>query len=655
MPIKTKIRENQVFWLKLASISTVIYITWRVIFTIPIEHGLFSRIAGTILIIAEIAEAIEAFGNYRTATLIEEIELPMIPDSWYPDVDILIATHNEPVKLLFKTINGCKLLKYPDKNKIHIYLCDDSNRPEMKRLAKTMQVGYFGLEGNKDAKAGNLNHALSKTNSPLVVTFDADMIPISTFLIETIPYFFLPFMEKNKKGCWKKRKQENQGARKIGFIQTPQSFYNPDLFQYNLHAEKKVSNEQDYFFQNVNVKRNHTNTPIYAGSNTVISREALMEVGGIRTGTVTEDFATGIAIQAAGYTCYATSKPLAHGLSPTDIKSLIKQRQRWGRGCVHTLKSKEFLMGKLPFLSKLSYLQCLLYWWTFTRRFIYLVSPILFTVFGIYMVDCRWWELVLFWLPNHLLGAKAMKLVSGGQRSQRWSNLVDTIMFPYLILPVIAETIGIREKRFAVTEKQKKLGQNSHVKYAVVHLILMIGSMLGLYRCFNGINMRVPIWKNFVLIYWLVINLYYLTMAVRFLVGRKNERQEERIPAKEKVELITQNGRIKGWTLDISESGMSVITEQNLLISNGEELEVSICTKDYKAKLRGRVARSLQEGDRQRYGISFQKIPDKEKEAYYGIIYDRDHIHTNIFFREQVIFSQIKEEHSSNQKIVKTG
>lgn len=623
MPTKIKIRENQVFWLKLASISTVIYITWRIIFTIPMEHGLFSKIAGMILILAEIAEAIETFGTYRGATSMEEVELPSIPDEWFPDVDILIATHNEPVKLLFKTINGCKLLRYPDKNKVHIYLCDDSNRPEMRDLAKTMQIGYFGLEENKDAKAGNLNHALSKTHSPLVVTFDADMIPVSTFLMETIPYFFLPFMEKDEKGCWKERKAKRENIRKIGFIQTPQSFYNPDLFQYNLRAERKVLNEQDYFFQNVNVRRNRTNTPIYAGSNTVIAREALRAVGGIQTGTVTEDFATGIAIQAAGYTCYATSKPLAHGLSPTDMRSLIKQRQRWGRGCVHTLKSKKFLMGKLPLVGKLSYLQCLLYWWTFTRRFIYLISPILFTVFGIYIVDCKWWELVVFWLPNHLLGAKAMKLVSGGARSRKWSNLVDTIMFPYLILPVIAETVGIREKRFAVTEKQKTLGKNSHVKYAAVHVILIVGSVLGLYQCLNEIHMKVPIWQNFVLIYWLVINLYYLTMAVKFLLGRKNERQEERIPAKEKVELITPNGRIKGWTVDISESGMSVVAEQNLLISNGEELEVSIRARGYHAKLRGRIARSLQEGDKQRYGIIFQKIPDKEKEAYYGIIYDR--------------------------------
>ena len=40
----------------------------------------------------------------------------------------------------------------------------------------------------------------------------------------------------------------------------------------------------------INVGRNNANAPIYAGSNTLISREALEAVGGIATGTITEDF-----------------------------------------------------------------------------------------------------------------------------------------------------------------------------------------------------------------------------------------------------------------------------------------------------------------------------------------------------------------------------
>ncbi|MCR1942606.1 glycosyltransferase [[Clostridium] symbiosum] len=124
--------------------------------------------------------------------------MPVVPFGWYPDVDILIATHNEETELLYKTVNGCRHMDYPDKSKVHIYICDDGNRPEMAELSKKMRVGYFGLADNKEAKAGNLNHAIGKTTSPWIVTFDSDMIPTHNFLMETVPYIFLPRMKKRK-------------------------------------------------------------------------------------------------------------------------------------------------------------------------------------------------------------------------------------------------------------------------------------------------------------------------------------------------------------------------------------------------------------------------------------------------------------------------
>ncbi len=144
------------------------------------------------------------------------------------------------------------------------------------------------MKENRHAKAGNLNNAMSMTDSPWVVTLDADMIPMQNFLTEAVPYTFLPVMKKLEDGTWAKRTAgEMDGSFRIGFIQTPQSFYNPDLFQFNFFSEKRIPNEQDFFFKEVNVGRNKANAPIYAGSNTLLSRQALNEAGGFATGTVT--------------------------------------------------------------------------------------------------------------------------------------------------------------------------------------------------------------------------------------------------------------------------------------------------------------------------------------------------------------------------------
>ena len=81
-----------------------------------------------------------------------------------------------------KTVNACTFLEYPDKGKVHIYLCDDGCRREAEELAQRLGVGYLGLSDNRHAKSGNYNNALAHTSSPLFATFDADMIPWREFL-----------------------------------------------------------------------------------------------------------------------------------------------------------------------------------------------------------------------------------------------------------------------------------------------------------------------------------------------------------------------------------------------------------------------------------------------------------------------------------------
>ena len=528
--------------------------------------------------------------------------------------------HSEEADLLFKTINGCKHMDYPDKSKVHIYLCDDNNRPEIAKLARDMGVGYFGLSDNKLAKAGNLNHALSKTDSPLIVTFDADMIPRSNFLMETVPYFSLPKMIFDH-GEWRKRTEEEINPDyKIGFVQTPQSFYNPDLFQFNFFAENSIPNEQDYFFKEVNVGRNSSNSAIYAGSNTVISRQALEEVGGIRTKTITEDFATGIDIQSKGYTCFAVDQVLASGLAPDDFPNLLKQRQRWGRGCVQTIRSFKFLFGKLPFASKLSYLSCLLYWWTFLRRIVYILSPILFTVFGVLVVKTDIWGILLIWLPSYLIYNHSLRLVSGKVRDQKWSNIVDTILCPYMILPILAETFGIRMKKFSVTNKEKTVSRSAKIIYAIPHMILLAASMVGIY--FSVEHML--LYKNtlgLVVLFWLCMNTYFLAMAIFFLLGRINYRSSERFRAEIPITFSVGTRKVKGITCDISENGLAFITDFPEFLYGIVTFELQ--DGKWGAQVPGEIVHVSKVENKWRYSVKLVGLSFEEKQNYDQIVFDR--------------------------------
>lgn len=612
--------KRKKLWFWLMTVTSVIYILWRLFFTLPLHAGIVSLIAGIALFAAEFISMLEAVIHYICMSKDKAPEFPVIPESEYPHVDVLIATHSEEPELLFKTINGCKHMEYPDPAKVHIYLCDDNDRPEMAKLAQKMGVGYFGLSGNKFAKAGNLNNALSKTNSPLVVTFDADMIPRSSFLMKTVPYFFLPEMI-SEDGVWRKRTEEELDPDyKIGFVQTPQSFYNPDLFQFNFFAESNIPNEQDYFFKEVNVGRNSSNSAIYAGSNTLISRRALEEVGGIRTKTITEDFATGIDIQAKGYTCFAIDEVLASGLAPDDFPNLLKQRQRWGRGCVQTIRSTRFLFGKLPFLSKLSYLSCLLYWWTFLRRIVYILSPILFTVFGVLVVRTSLWGILLIWLPSYLIYNHSLRLLSGKVRDQKWSNIVDTILCPYMILPILAETFGIRMRTFVVTSKEKTGTRSAKIIYAIPHLILLAASIVGIYFSI----VRMMLYKNIlglVVLFWLCMNTYFLTMAVFFLLGRINYRSSQRFRAEIPVTFSVGTRCVHGTTCDISENGLSFVTDFPEFLHGIVDFELR--DGKWAARVSGEIVQVGQFGNQWKYGVKLTELPLEEKENYAQIVFDR--------------------------------
>lgn len=605
-------------------VTSIIYLIWRIFFTIPFGEGIIALISGMYLLIVEIVGMLEEVVHYNNMT---NIEYPMIPKadfSEFPDVDIFIATYNEPVELLYKTINGCINMEYPDENKVHIYICDDSNRIEMKKLAEEMNINYITRTERKDAKAGNFNNALAKTDSPLVVTFDADMIPMHDFLMSTVPYFVedLTNAKKIEKKDGKEARKNREG--KIGFIQTPQSFYNPDLFQYNLFSETRIPNEQDYFYRDIQISRNKSNSVIYGGTNTVISREALDEIGGFYTKVITEDFATGILIQSNGYTCYAIDEVHASGLAPEDLKGLVKQRQRWARGCIQTGRKLNILFRKgLNISQKLSYISAITYWYGCLKRLIYIMAPILFSVFGVVVVKCTLLEVLIFWLPMYIFSSKSLKLVSRKIRTVKWTNVYETILFPSLIVSVILESLGISQKKFNVTRKGGAIeDKNYQIKKAIPHIILSILSIIGIINCvkFTFIT-GTPVY--IVLIFWLIINLYNIVMSIFFMLGRQVLRRAERFPINIDCIVSFHEKELKCTTNDISENGLSIVLKKTEFIPYKESIRILLQTDRYKAQFVAKIIHVGQVGEQWKYAMEIQEIDDHNLKQLLRILYDR--------------------------------
>lgn len=479
-------------------ISSFVYLIFRTFFTIPIGSSL-DTLFGVIVLIIEIIDFI-FFIVYAVNILMKDDNVPDKPKLLkkdYPELDVFIATINEDIDLVEGTIKACKEMRYPNKKKIHIYLCDDGRRKEMKELCRKMKINYLDRKDNKNAKAGNYNNALKKTKSPYIVVFDADMRPTEDFLMKTVPYLFL--------------------EDKIGFIQLPQNFSNPDIFQRNFKLNNYIPLEQNYFYHRIQISRNSNNSAIFCGTNAIISREALEDIGGFATETITEDFATGLLIESHGFKGIALPYDEVYGKNVENISSLLKQRSRWCRGCIQTYKNYKIITNKgLNTKQKADYLSGIYYWLFGIRNIIYLSVPLLYSFFNIKVIQGNLLLFIILFLIQYILKRFIIDKLEDRKVSSTWNRIYEVILSPIIFIESLLEIIGIKKKKFEVTLKKNNNHKSIKYYYLVLsHLFLFILNITGLYisiektLIYDYIEFIIPI-------FWLSTNCIYLLFALIF-------------------------------------------------------------------------------------------------------------------------------------------
>ena len=595
---------------------TLLYLSWRIFFTLPYQAGIFSTVASVLLFAVEILGAVDSFTHYKNMEKIGEYPLPEVHEDDFPDVDVFVSTYSESTQLLRKTLLACMRMDYPDKEKVHIYLCDDGRREEMRGLADELGVNYLIRDTHEGAKAGNLNFALANSSSPYIVTFDADMQPQSCFLLRTIPYF-IDAEEKNRALPRDKRV-------KMGFLQTPQSFYDSDLYQYNLYSEKRIPNEQDYFYRYIQVARTKSNSVIYGGSNTVFSRKALNAAGGFYENAITEDFATGIMIEKKDFVSLGTSEPLASGMNPHSVRDLIQQRIRWARGVIDTgRKMHIFSSPDMTTDQKMNYWSSVWYWYAPIKRLVYILFPILFALFGATIFRYTLPELLIFWLPMYAMTRLSQRLLGHHVRTAKWTEIYETSMFPFLLFPVILESFGISLKKFKVTNKEQKTEKTGQAIYMLPFLLLIILSVIGVVNC-----VRVILSGSYapaILILWLLNNLFLLVMSMFFTIGRSAKKDSESVSVAISGVLAVGDERYECSTCTASENELTLELKEQLPADATASIELK--TERYQTLLELRLLNTVAARRKRRgeasYRCTFAIDSCDSYDQLLAILYDR--------------------------------
>jgi cellulose synthase/poly-beta-1,6-N-acetylglucosamine synthase-like glycosyltransferase len=222
-------------------------------------------------------------------------------------VDVFIATINEPTAFLRQTIRHCLRMRYPHRT----IVLDDGDRREIRDLCTELGAEYLARGKPEGAKAGNLNHALDRTDGELVAFFDADGVPTLDFLEKTIGYF---------------------DDSSIALVQAQPFYYNVDGFPWARNFRKsRLWNDEALLYQVLAFARDAWSVKNWNGSGAILRRSALREIGGIAPGTA-EDFHTSLKLFAAGYQGIYHPEQLYRALTPWTLRAYVHQRVRWMSG-----------------------------------------------------------------------------------------------------------------------------------------------------------------------------------------------------------------------------------------------------------------------------------------------------------------------------------
>ncbi|MEI6485374.1 MAG: glycosyltransferase [Sphingomonadales bacterium] len=535
-----------------AALVVAVYLHWRLSVTIPWDAG------GGGLAFALACLAVELFGLFDAAILFAALarrtnrsgeadagaaRLAQRPLAEWPAVDLIIATYNEPLPVLEKTILGALALDWPNLN---VWVADDGRRAWLRDYCAAKGAGYIIRPDNAHAKAGNINHALSVTSAPFVAVFDADFVPQRAFLMRTMGFFDDPA---------------------IGIVQVPHSFYNHDPLQQNLALQGALPDDQRFFFEAIMPGRDGWNAAFCCGSNSITRRSALDAIGGgLPAGSITEDMLLSLALLQQGHVTRYLNEPLAFGLAPESLDAFFVQRARWAQGAMQILflptgplGRGHALIHRLFFLPTAWLSQALLLMTS-------LIAPLVFLFLDVPpLVGVTAQSAIFHLLPMVVAQVGGIVLLGGGRYYPIAVQVLGTFQ-SFRLLPVILKTLlKPHGHAFKVTPKGADAADGGSQRgIFIACAALMLATLAGL--VINAIPETRLVAQGALVpmvAFWGLINLVVLFLAAMLCIARPTPRAEERFAWTEPVAVWRRGTRdaTVARGLDISASGIALAGE----------------------------------------------------------------------------------------------
>ncbi|MHB1837066.1 MAG: glycosyltransferase family 2 protein [Solirubrobacteraceae bacterium] len=412
LPVRTRVRLAAVIGLPLI----VFYLQWL------LNPGRIGQpVLYALLVIAELLNVIQAAGFWWTCAFerVREPRAPARPVS----VDVLIPRYDEPIEVVELPVAAAAGLRGDD---VRVWLLDDGDSDEMRRLAAAHGVGYLRRPVHDHAKAGNVNNALARTDAEFVAIVDCDHVLSPDFLQATLGHFDLDD--------------------RLAFVQTPQYYANGD----QPGVPGAAWHQQTLFFGAIARGKDGLGATFCCGTNVVFRRAALDDAGGFPTHSITEDFELSITLHERGWRTAYLPKVLASGLGPEDMAAYTTQQLRWARGCLSALP--RIVRARLPWRLRAQYLLSGLYWLSGWTVLIYMMFPMVRILAGVQpLAHLTAPGFLLHFAPYFVVALSTAALAGAGSYTFTALALAAASFWVFIVASLL--TLARRRGSFKVTPK----------------------------------------------------------------------------------------------------------------------------------------------------------------------------------------------------------
>jgi cellulose synthase (UDP-forming) len=476
-------------------------------------------------------------------------------------VDVYVCTYDEPVEVVMATLAGCRALTYPHTT----YLLDDGRRPEMQELAALAGAEYLTRPDNSHAKAGNLNAALPRTDGDLVFVLDADHVPMPDALDALVGYF---------------------DDERMAIVQTPHDFFNHDSVQHYVVGR----HEQSLFYRVVCPGKDRHGAAYWCGSAALINRHALLEIGGVATETIAEDFHTTIRLQRHGWRTRYHDEVLVQGLAPHDLDGYLLQRDRWARGnlAVFTLPESPLRAKTMNPKQRLSFLASLFAYLAPPMRLLLLLTLGVVLWTGELPMKISIAALAALWVPY-----VALNFGAGAALARGYMRIPESAHYELLTMEIYTRALrcAIRPGRtkFKVTPKQGRDGGGLQA-LRKLHLVIFCTVLLAAGTAMRLLDLvgvgPLPDLPGIAAVVVPLLGLYELRrlVATSMAVARRRQRRlVYRFEGDAEAHVYSPDAHTPARLVDASAAGVGLVAEAPLAL--GSEPAVLLQLADARGAL----------------------------------------------------------------------